>query len=226
MSKILKNNTASPVVIDDVGQTIPASGQLTVEPTDYLLYAASADLATLINASTVTVNDGVDDLSVARGIDFMEFPDYAFNIRFAAEPEVSNGITKKNVQEAIQDSFSQAEAARFSLVLQHNGTVSDGTFYSYSNLTPGVEVVVGIDAIFLGFTWANANANADYTLDFRKNTEVGVPFYTVSKVNTKFFTDENPSESFLAGDYITIEHSDDGGNASDVGLVLYFQASV
>ena len=41
MSKILKNNTASPVNITDVGQIVPASGQLTIQPTDYLLYADS-----------------------------------------------------------------------------------------------------------------------------------------------------------------------------------------
>lgn len=67
MSKILKNNTASNQVIIDVGQTVPASGQLTIQPTDYLLYAASNNVITLIGNGTLTVNDGSDDLSINDG---------------------------------------------------------------------------------------------------------------------------------------------------------------
>jgi len=67
MSKILKNNTGSPVSINDVGQTVPASSQLTIQPQDYLLYAASDDVITLIGAATLTVNDGSNDLSISDG---------------------------------------------------------------------------------------------------------------------------------------------------------------
>jgi hypothetical protein len=72
MSKILKNNTGSPVNIADVGQTVPASGQLVVVPTDYLLYAASNNVITLIGNSTLTVNDGSFDLSISDGIDLIK----------------------------------------------------------------------------------------------------------------------------------------------------------
>ena len=67
MSKILKNLTASPVVIADVGQTIPASSQLTINPQDYLLYAASDDVIILVGNSTLVVNDGSSDLSISDG---------------------------------------------------------------------------------------------------------------------------------------------------------------
>ena len=67
MSKILKNTTASPVTITDVGQTVPASGQLTIDPNDYWLYAASSDAITLIGNGTLIVNDGSSDLSIASG---------------------------------------------------------------------------------------------------------------------------------------------------------------
>ena len=49
MSKILKNNTGSPVVIDDVGKTIPASSQLTINATDYDIFAASGNTVTFID---------------------------------------------------------------------------------------------------------------------------------------------------------------------------------
>jgi hypothetical protein len=67
VSKILKNQTASPVNISDVGQIVPASGQLTVQPQDYWLYAASDDVITFIGDSTLVVNDGTVDLSINDG---------------------------------------------------------------------------------------------------------------------------------------------------------------
>lgn len=68
MAKILKNNTASPVNIADVGQIVPASGQLTIQPQDYWLYAASSNVITFIGDSTLTVNDGTSDLSISDGV--------------------------------------------------------------------------------------------------------------------------------------------------------------
>ena len=72
MAIILKNNTASPVSIDDVGQTVPASGQLTIQATDELLYKGSSDVVTLVGNSTLTVNDGNEDLSISSGIDLIK----------------------------------------------------------------------------------------------------------------------------------------------------------
>lgn len=72
--RILKNNTASPVTISDVGQTVPASGQLVIAPTDYGKYEGSSDVITFISdlavgpsTSTLTVNDGTFDLSINEG---------------------------------------------------------------------------------------------------------------------------------------------------------------
>lgn len=67
MSKILKNNTASDVFISDTGQTVPASGQLIINPSEYDLYADSNEVITLIGNSTLTVNDGNVDLTIADG---------------------------------------------------------------------------------------------------------------------------------------------------------------
>jgi len=72
VSKILKNNTALVVSIDDTGKTVPASGQLTIDPNWYLLFAASGDTITLVGDSTLTVNDGSADLSISDGIDLIK----------------------------------------------------------------------------------------------------------------------------------------------------------
>lgn len=66
-SRVLKNNTASPVTISDVGQSVPASGQLVINPIDYGKYEGSSDVITFIGDLTLTVSDGTFDLSVNEG---------------------------------------------------------------------------------------------------------------------------------------------------------------
>lgn len=65
--RILKNNTASPVTISDVGQTVPASGQLVINPVDYGVFEGSSNVITYIGNGTLTVNDGTFDLSITDG---------------------------------------------------------------------------------------------------------------------------------------------------------------
>jgi len=71
MSKILKNNTVSNIELD-FGVTVPASGQYTLNPTEYLDAAASDDLVTEIGAANITVNDGSSDLSISDGMDLIK----------------------------------------------------------------------------------------------------------------------------------------------------------
>jgi hypothetical protein len=75
----------------------------TIPEQDYLMWAASEDAQTAIAAGDLTVNDGVDDLDIARGKDYIKFQTRAFYMRFDAEPERSNDFTSKNVQEAIEE---------------------------------------------------------------------------------------------------------------------------
>ena len=65
--RILKNNTAFIVTITDVGQSVPASGQLVIDPNDYGKYEGSSDVIGFIGDSTLTVNDGTFDLSINEG---------------------------------------------------------------------------------------------------------------------------------------------------------------
>jgi hypothetical protein len=68
MSKILKNSTGSSVDITDVGQTIAASSNFTINAQEYDLYATSNDVVELIGDGTLIVNDGSFDLDKADGI--------------------------------------------------------------------------------------------------------------------------------------------------------------
>lgn len=130
-----------------------------------------------------------------------------------------------NVQDALELTQTLADAGRYALVLQHNGSVSDGTFIGYDSLIPGdaSPIIFPEPCTIFEFTFTNNRATADYTLEFRKNSTVATPFYSVSKVNTQFFADTIIEEDFAAGDQIYIKYVDDGTNAQDVVMVLFMQ---
>lgn len=72
MSKILKNNTGSDITLADTGNvTILANNQITIDPSEYLTFARSADLLTYLNDASptpsITVNDGNEDLTPNDG---------------------------------------------------------------------------------------------------------------------------------------------------------------
>lgn len=71
MSKILKNNTASPVFINDTGQTVPASGQLEIDPAYFELYSRSEDVLSLLGDETFTMNDGTNDLVLGDAVNLL-----------------------------------------------------------------------------------------------------------------------------------------------------------
>lgn len=67
MSKILKNQTASPIFVTDTGITVDNVVDYTIPPQDYLIWAASSDIITEIGAGNIVVNDGSTDLSINDG---------------------------------------------------------------------------------------------------------------------------------------------------------------
>lgn len=68
MSKILKNQTGSAILISDTGISVPASPTtLTIATQDYPLWAASSDIITQIGNGNIIVNDGSFDLTKAAG---------------------------------------------------------------------------------------------------------------------------------------------------------------
>jgi len=71
VSKILINNTASPILISDTGVNLPV-GNYTIAPTSYDLFAASSDVIIQIGNSNLTVNDGSANLSISDGTDLIK----------------------------------------------------------------------------------------------------------------------------------------------------------
>jgi hypothetical protein len=146
MAKILINNTASPVTIADVGQTVPASSQLSIAPQDYLLYAASSNVITLISdlsvgptTSTLTVNDGSDNLNISDGVDLIKglFPAYKIS-----NPAINNiTVAAANVEQSFSLPSGTLEfrlKARNKSKIQLSYT-SGQSNTNYITITPGCE---------------------------------------------------------------------------------------
>lgn len=72
MSKILKNNTASDILVSDTGVNLLASSSYTIPPTDYAMWASSSDVITSVGNGNITVNDGTFDLSKADAISLLQ----------------------------------------------------------------------------------------------------------------------------------------------------------
>jgi hypothetical protein len=126
MAKILKNNTASVVDIDDVGVRIPASGEYIIQSTDDLLFAGSSDLITLVGDSTLTINDGSSDLSITDGIDLIKaiFPK-EIQIKNMPQSDIGVNLRRSDIQE-LKKEFQEL---RKTLITLHTDTfsINDGT---------------------------------------------------------------------------------------------------
>jgi len=227
MAKILKNQTGSDIELSNVGLSIPAFGQLTIDIASYILLASDdsiTELTTLINSGDIIVNDGSSDLSPnSEAIAFLRYPDDATNIKFTPTAEISGNT----VQEAIGDGVATAlNTPRFSIPLIFNGAASNNEFIGYSNLLPGdsTPIVIPINSVLEEYSFSNSKTTADYTIELRKNSTTATLFNTISKVNTKSFVQSGIEESFSSGDHIYIKYIDNGVNASDIAILLILRA--
>ena len=95
--KTLRNDTGSPIPLDDVGRIIiqPAENFIIPVP-KYVLFADSLDVETPITAGDLVVTNGTVDLTPALGKLYLKFPHNAQNLFFTAA-----GFTAKDVKNAI-----------------------------------------------------------------------------------------------------------------------------
>lgn len=113
MSKILINTTATEIELDVYGVTIPPNNFNYVIPiSQYSLLAEDdviAEITPFVNSGDIVVNDGFNNLTASDGINYLKYPDEAFNIRFRSNPERNNDFKAKNVQEAIEETLSTGQ---------------------------------------------------------------------------------------------------------------------
>lgn len=146
---------------------------------------------------------------------------------------VDAGFSAENAKDAIIEAKSQGTTAleqpRFSFVLVHNGSLSNGQAIRWGNLTNSSPLVIPKKCVLKEVTFACDNTNADANFKFYKGT-VSAPNlffdWTFSNSKTKLAVDPTDftSPTFNPGDLIEITFTDTGDNPSDMVMVLFFQA--
>jgi len=224
--KRLKNTTGADLFHDNSGINL-ISGQY-IEVDESIVYRClDTQMWNWFDNGDVIFNDGTSDYT-NKYEGWHRFGSYAFGIPFLSETNSTrnNDFTSISVQEAIEESKSTTEGkSRFVIGIIHNGTIGDEDYFGYNELINGYDtpLLVAKDSTFVEFTFSNQKDNASYSLYFFRNDPDGTPFLTVSKTDTQYFVYTGISQNFNSGDRIYVQYIDNGINASDIGINLYFR---
>lgn len=171
-----------------------------------------------------SATDHTEDYLACKGIAFENRDDTLLEIQAG---EIGYKDAVQGTFKKLNEISLQASAARYTIVLQNNGSVSGNAFIGYDSLIPGdtTPVIIPVSSLLKGFAFANQVLLPDFTLEFRKNTTTGTPIHSVTKLNTQYFAETIPDITFNAGDRIFIKYIDIGDNAADVGITLFLQAT-
>ena len=137
------------------------------------------------------------------------------------------GFNSTDSEEAIKEAKSVSiSLPRYSIPLIWNGGMSNGDWVTYSNLTPDARVVIPFDCILQEITWSNSSSNRSFDIEFYKNGRNTTKYHTeeVRNSSNEYGAFPDLNHSFDAGDIIDLKYVDQGLNASDFVLVLFFQA--
>ncbi len=153
MSKILKNQTGSPILISDTGISVPASPtSYTIPPQDYPLWAASSDIITSVGSGAIIVSDGTFNLAKADAVALLQGnfkqTDFISSLKNNDRLKVDvlfNGLTTDNVPEGTNLYFTTERAQdAVGTILTDTASV-DFTYNDPGNTISAVVLPAGVD---------------------------------------------------------------------------------
>lgn len=158
LTKIIKNNSGN--AQNCMSRNLLNGESYTVPMAEWLQLAQSPDVAALVGAGTLVVNDGSSDLSVANALTLIS------RFQFDSADKISFVPTATNAATTVQDAITASTMATNTLYLSSTSTVSttSGTYGTISDMTvtPGAGVWVGI---FTGnFRSTGVNTNGDLAI--------------------------------------------------------------
>ena len=232
--KILKNTTLSTIELNVLGLQIPTSSQITIQTQDYAILASSdsvTELTTFINSGDIIVNDGTDDLSISEGLAYIKLAEIAKSIRF---DNSTNGFTSTEVQSAIEESKTSVVGSMFQTLFENNGTSSNiwlnyGANPASSN---SVFTLMPFNCKLVACSFTNAASSADLDIQVNianqgsGNTVNRTIIFQVRNDRVATFSFPNSSNSNLLlnqGDKVGVYIKDQGDNANDPVVTLYFK---
>jgi hypothetical protein len=229
--KVLKNTTTSDIEFFEIGQTLPASGQLTVEPTNYGLLSlpdSISELTPLINSGDVVVNDGVEDLSPADALKYISWPDEAFDIRFLSNPDRNNGFLAKDVQTAVEEAkfggyqFNEFDAGVF--LTDRNLKAYNSASGQVINSSPSTLQINTLDPESDSTAYQLSSGEVEFLFDGKCQVIYTVVFDNSnnSRSNTQSFLEINTGSGFSkvqASDVFTYERRSNADRSSGTRAV-------
>jgi hypothetical protein len=241
MAKIIKNTTNATIFISEIGTNIAANSSLTIDPSVYYIWAKPemlAEISSKIDSGQLVVNDGVLDLTVANNIsldrakDFLKHPDTAFNVRFLAETERSNGFFSKNVQEAIEEAKATIEGKISVLPTFLNNGLTANKWLALDGAMGGSDIlpaVTSYDSKFAGLTYINTNDGSNVDIEFYKNG-LGAPqlifTWQIRNKRHAWKTNNLGAITFMKGDRIScFARGVTGTSARDVIVNVFVQST-
>ena len=136
----------------------------------------------------------------------------------------TNSFTSTEAQSAIEEARDAATGKiQYLVSINRNGVMSNGDWFGRNEVMPNSASYVANRAITLiGISWSNSKADRDFDLEFYKNGRTTTKFRTYEARNLTLGYDFGWTDSFSAGDYLDIKYIDQGDNASDMGLDIYW----
>jgi len=190
MAKIIKNqkSPAADIELKDVGVTVFASGQYTLNNTEILLWSdaivlsPASQLVTLINAGDIVVNNGSGDLNAVDGIRFLQHPDRA-TVQIGTT-DIVKVVKVLNFDGDV--AVLQSAPGEATITIGESGTAIGKALefeFSSTGLTINKWLSVGHPSVdsedvpfvaewagkAIGFSFSNKNDNADIDLEFYVN---------------------------------------------------------
>ncbi len=201
---ILKNETVSAIVLKSLGLSIPASSQIEIESTDYLLLVTTdsrTELEPYFTSGDIVLNDGVRDISATAEREYLDSRT-AFGNRFQNDTDRSNGFVSTNTQEAIEETALNSGSSRYAIVFSYNGNASNRW----------LELFQSVPSDDSPFVVAELGEIASLSISTRTNTTATVSIYingvaeetitlTSAKVNHKI----NIAHSLFGGDTLSVK---------------------
>lgn len=141
----------------------------------------------------------------------------------------ADGYVAVDAEEAIKESRNTAiSLPRFPISIIMNGTVSNGDWLAYSNLTPDATIVIPTKCELREVTWSNSNDNRSFDFVFYKNGRNTTPYSTrqVRNSSNNYGLFDSLSDPFDSGDTLDIKYVDQGLNISDAAILLFFQTVI
>jgi len=219
MSKILKNTTGIDIELE-IGVTVPANSSLEINELDYLELAESTDIEGFVTSGDIVVNDGINDLNVSDGVNYIKYPNFAESVRLD-----SVSLNSTNVKDALEELKNTAgnDYGIFCIWAEENAGLANGQReWSFGNGATGdIGIVLPIDADLFAVSYNadRAGTNTEIAVVRNSSTQVAT---TTPQSGEDGFNNLGAPVNFNAGDRVGFQTVVAGG-ASDVRVCAWFR---